>query len=79
MNWVVAVYLALLFLVLTPNVVTRLPPTGDKMTVSITHAVIFGIIVYLTTKMVWRLSMSMGVYEGATTMHKAMVKPKAKK
>jgi hypothetical protein len=68
MNWVVAVYLALLFVLLTPNVVTRLPPSGNKMTVAVTHAVIFGVIVYLTTKMVWRLSMSMGVYEGMASL-----------
>lgn len=78
MNWVVAVYLALLFVLLSPNVVTRLPPGGDKMTVTLTHAVIFGVIVYLTTKMVWRLSMSMGVYEGMANP-KAMGKPKGKK
>lgn len=77
MNWVVALYLALLFLVLTPNVVTRLPPTGNKMTVAVTHAVIFGVIVYLTTKMVWRLSMSMGVYEGLE--NKAKIGAKLKK
>ena len=64
MNWLVALYLAILFYVLSPNVLVRLPPNGNKMTVSATHAAIFGILVYLTTKMVWRLSMSMGIYEG---------------
>ena len=64
MNWLVAVYLALLFYVLSPNVLVRLPPNGNKMTVTATHAVIFGLIVYLTTKMVWKLSMSLGIYEG---------------
>ena len=78
MNLPVAVYLALLFVILTPNVVTRLPPNGNKMTVAITHAVIFGVIVYLTTKMVWRLSMSMGVYEGMSNTN-IMGSLKAKK
>jgi len=64
MNLVVAVYLALLFFVLSPNVCVRLPPNANKMTVALTHAVIFGIVAYLTTKMVWRLSMNMGFVEG---------------
>ena len=64
MNWFVALYLAMLFFALTPNMLTRLPPNGNKMTVTLTHAMIFGIIVYLTTKMVWKWSMSMGIYEG---------------
>jgi len=67
MNWLVALYLAVLFYALSPNVLVRLPPNGNKMTVTATHAVIFGVIVYLTTKMVWRLSMSLGIYEGMAT------------
>jgi hypothetical protein len=67
MNWLVALYLALLFFLLSPNILVRLPPNGNKMTVAATHALIFGVIVYLTTKMVWKLSMSMGIYEGMTT------------
>ena len=64
MNWLVALYLALLFFLLSPNVLVRLPPNGNKLTVAATHALIFGVVVYLTAKMVWKLSMSMGVYEG---------------
>ena len=74
MNWFVAVYLALLFVVLSPNVLIRLPQNGNKMTVAVTHAIIFGVIVYLTTKMVWKLSLSMGIYEGM-----AMPPPKGMK
>ena len=66
MNWLVALYLALLFFLLSPNILVRLPPNENKMTVALTHALIFGVIVYLTTKMVWKLSMSMGIYEGMT-------------
>lgn len=64
MNWVVALYLAVLFYVLSPNMYVRLPPNGSKQVVTATHALIFGVVVYLTAKMVWKLSMSMGVYEG---------------
>ena len=64
MNWVVAIYFAVLFFILTPNVFIRLPPNGNKMTVAATHALVFGLISYLTCKMVWQMSMNMGVYEG---------------
>ena len=64
MNWLVALYLALLFFLLSPNVLVRLPPNGNKLTVAATHALIFGAIVYLSCKMVWKLSMRMGIYEG---------------
>ena len=75
MNWLVALYLALLFFLLSPNVLVRLPPNGNKMTVAATHALIFAVIVYLTCNMVWKLSMRMGIYEGMAT---ATQKPKKK-
>lgn len=79
MNWLVALYLALLFFILSPNILVRLPPNGNKLTVTATHALIFGVIVYLTTKMVWKLSMSMGIYEGmATATATPVQKPKKK-
>ena len=35
------IVLALLFVVLTPGVLLRLPPGGSTLTVAITHAVVF--------------------------------------
>jgi uncharacterized membrane protein required for colicin V production len=78
MNWLVALYLAVLFYALSPNVLVRLPPNGNKTTVAATHAVIFGVIVYFTTKMVWRLSMSMGIHEGMATKGGKPAPPKKK-
>lgn len=75
MNWLVALYLAVLFFLLSPNVLVRLPPNGNKLTVAATHALIFGVIVYLSCNMVWKLSMRMGIYEGMTA---AAPKPKKK-
>jgi hypothetical protein len=75
MNWLVALYLAVLFFLLSPNVLVRLPPNGNKLTVAATHALIFAVIVYLSCNMVWKLSMRMGIYEGMTA---AAPKPKKK-
>jgi hypothetical protein len=61
MNWSVTVYAAILFFVLTPAVLVRLPPKGSKFTVAAVHAVIFALIFHFTHKLVWQLSMGMGM------------------
>ena len=60
MNWVVTIYTAILFFVLTPNVVLRLPPKGSTLMVAAVHAVVFAIVYHFTHKVVWRMSMNMG-------------------
>ena len=59
MNALMLAYAALLFVVLTPGVLMRLPANGSKMTVALTHGVVFAVVWYFTSKMVWRAS-----YEG---------------
>jgi len=61
MNWAVTFYAAILFFVLTPAVLVRLPPKGGKFTVAAVHAVVFALIFHFTHKMVWQLSMGMGM------------------
>lgn len=56
MNLVVAIFAALLFFVLSPGVLLRLPSNGSKMTVAAVHAVVFGILLYFTAGFVWALS-----------------------
>jgi hypothetical protein len=48
MNWLVTVYAAVLFFVLSPNVLLRLPPKGDKFLVAAVHAVIFALVLYFS-------------------------------
>lgn len=59
MNLIMALYVALLFFVLTPGIVLSLPPKGSKFTVAITHAAVFALVFCLTYKMVYRLSLTM--------------------
>jgi hypothetical protein len=61
MNWAVTVYAAILFFVLTPAVLVRLPPNGSKLTVAAFHAVVFALVFHFTHKLVWQLSMGMGM------------------
>lgn len=68
MNWVVSIYTALLFFVLVPGVLLRLPPKGKLITVAIVHAIVFALIFHFTNHFVCKLSSSYNI-EGARTRH----------
>jgi len=61
MNIIVALYCALLFFLLTPNVLLRLPPNGGKYTVAAVHALVFGVVIFFTQHAVWRWSTTLGM------------------
>jgi len=60
MNWAVTIYSAILFFVLTPGILVRLPPKASNMVVTATHAVIFALVFYFTHRFVWRATMNIG-------------------
>ena len=62
MNLAVTIYSAILFFILTPNILVRLPPKSGKFVVAATHAVIFALIMHFTSKIVWKATSSM--FEG---------------
>lgn len=59
MNWVVTIYAALLFFLLTPSVLVRLPPNGSKYTVAAFHGLVFALVFHFTHKTVWQLSLGL--------------------
>jgi hypothetical protein len=59
MNLYVALYLALLFVVLTPGVLLSLPPGGSKLVVAATHGVVFAVVYHLTYKSVLNATRNM--------------------
>jgi hypothetical protein len=61
MNWSVTFYAAILFFILTPAILVRLPPKGGKYTVAGVHALVFALIFHFTHKLVWQLSMGLGM------------------
>jgi len=68
MNLVVSLYVALLFVLLTPGILLTLPKGGKKLTVAIVHGLVFAAVYHFTHKMVWRLSVSMdGFRDGDVT------------
>jgi uncharacterized membrane protein len=53
--WAMMVYAAVLFYLLTPGVLVRLPPGASTMTVNLTHAVVFAVVFCYTHKPVCAL------------------------
>ena len=64
MNLSMTLYVALLFVLLTPGVLLRLPPKGSLLTAAIVHGLVFALIFHCTCKMVYRLSVD--GFEGET-------------
>ena len=62
MNWLIILYTVLLFVVLTPAILVRLPPNRNKWTVAFVHGLIFAIVYHFTHDFVMRLSS--GLVEG---------------
>jgi hypothetical protein len=60
MNWVITIYVALLFFVLTPGVLVTLPPKSSKLVVAAFHALVFALVWHFTHKLVWNASVSIG-------------------
>ena len=52
MHAIIALYGAILFVLLTPGLVLRIPSKGSLLTASIVHAVVFGILLYVISKLV---------------------------
>ena len=56
MNLLLFLYTALLFFVLTPKVLVRIPMKGSPLTVAVVHGLLFAGILAFTQHSVWRFS-----------------------
>ena len=52
MDMFMAIYCAILFFILSPGVLLRIPKNGSKFVVAGVHAVVFGVVVFFTCKIV---------------------------
>jgi hypothetical protein len=59
MNLIMFIVSAVLFFILTPGILLSLPPGGSKTVVALTHAVVFGLVWTLASKMLMGLAGSM--------------------
>ena len=48
-----SLFIAFLFVILTPGILLRIPAHGSKLTTAVVHGLIFAIIFHFTHKMVW--------------------------
>lgn len=51
------IFAFLLFFILTPGILISLPPKGSKITVALTHAFVFSIIMIIMCRMMMRMPM----------------------
>jgi hypothetical protein len=56
MSYALAIYAAVLFVVLTPGVLLRLPPKGSLLTQAAVHGLVFALVFCLTSSYVSRLT-----------------------
>jgi hypothetical protein len=57
------IYVVILFVLLTPGVVLRLPPKSTLLTVAIVHGLVFALVFHFTHRHVYRLTISEGFEE----------------
>lgn len=55
-NTATFLYVIVLFVLLTPGILLRLPPKGSPLVVAIVHGVVFAVVMYFTHRMVYRMS-----------------------
>jgi hypothetical protein len=70
---IMSLYVAILFIILTPGILLRLPKNGSKWTVTLVHAVVFALVFYFTHKLVYNYFYGR---EGNTSMSKQPMKKK---
>ena len=71
MNWIITVYIAFVFFILTPGIIVSFPPKRGKFTVAAVHALLFAFIWHVTYKFVWQMSMSLT----EPTKHEGLANP----
>jgi len=67
MNFLMLAYVALLFVLLTPGVLLRLPSKGTLLTVAIVHGIVFALVFHFTHRHVYRLTSNEG-FEGEAAL-----------
>ena len=69
MNLYMSLYLAVLFVALTPGVLLTLPKGGNKMTVAVVHGLVFAVVWYFTHRMAMRYSMQLSGFQDMNSMN----------
>ena len=71
MNVYMSLYMVLLFVVLSPGILLRLPPKGSKLVVAVVHGLVFALVYYLTHKAVWLATSQISGFKGPSEVELA--------
>jgi len=63
MMFLMSLYVAALFVALTPGVLLSLPKGGSRVTQAAVHGLVFALVFHLTYKMVWRVVSQLDGFE----------------
>lgn len=69
MKIITSLFAGLLFFILTPNILLRLPKNGTKYTVAAVHAAVFTLAIYLLNLLLESLLHSLNVKEGVDEVY----------
>ena len=58
------IFMALLFVVLSPGVLLSLPSNGSVLTKALVHGLVFALVYHFTHKAVWQWSMTLDGFTG---------------
>ena len=56
MNIMMSLYVAILFVLLTPGVLVYIPKHASKLTTAVVHGLIFAVVYHFTYKMVYNMT-----------------------
>ena len=69
MNLAVSLYIAVLFVALTPGVLLTLPKGGARLTVAFVHGLVFAVVYYFTQQAVVNASGQADMFQGMNPMY----------
>jgi len=72
---VTSVFGAILFFLLSPGILLRLPSNGSKMTVAMVHALVFGLVYYIAHRSVYMYFNPMRRFEGMKDKKEGLAQP----
>ena len=61
MNAGFSIFVVLLFVLLTPGILLRLPPKGNKYTVAVVHGLVFAVVLYFVCLYYFKKTEGMGM------------------
>ena len=75
----VSIYIAIVFIVLTPGVLFSIPPHSSTLIKAVVHGILFGFIYFFTNKRVWQMVTTEGFKKSSSDAIKKKKEQKKEK